>query len=313
MASLFGVNAEANIVEDSANSQKMPLLQAAINTDPNPVKTENEPTISGNSLITTAGPTGTVADIKEVPSSDQISTYIVREGDTIASVAKMFGVTSNTVRWANDLGVGSKLKLGDSLVILPISGIQHTVKKGETLKSIATAYKGDIDEIIQYNNLEEGSSLALGDILLIPDGEAIAVVAKPKTVRLGSIGSLGNDNPIIDTSGYFMRPVSGGRKTQGLHGHNGVDLVSSYGAPIMAAASGKVIIAKSGGWNGGYGSYVVISHSNGTQTLYSHLSNVYIGVGSVVSKGQTIGAMGNSGKSTGTHLHFEVRGGRNPF
>jgi murein DD-endopeptidase MepM/ murein hydrolase activator NlpD len=81
----------------------------------------------------------------------------------------------------------------------------------------------------------------------------------------------------------------------------------------MASASGKVIVAKSGGWNGGYGSYVVISHPNGTQTLYGHLSAVTVSVGDEVSQGQTIGRMGSTGKSTGVHLHFEIRGARNPF
>ena len=110
-----------------------------------------------------------------------------------------------------------------------------------------------------------------------------------------------------------MRPIIGGIKTQGIHGHNGVDLASAYGSNIMASASGKVIIARSGGWNGGYGSYVVISHSNGTQTLYGHLSEVDVLPGDDVEQGQVIGKMGSTGKSTGTHLHFEIRGARNPF
>lgn len=109
-----------------------------------------------------------------------------------------------------------------------------------------------------------------------------------------------------------MRPTKGVR-SQGIHGHNGVDIAAPVGTPVWAAADGKVIVARSGGWNGGYGSYVVISHSNGTQTLYAHLSRVDVTVGQSVTKGKTIGAMGNTGKSTGPHLHFEVRGGKNPF
>jgi murein DD-endopeptidase MepM/ murein hydrolase activator NlpD len=80
----------------------------------------------------------------------------------------------------------------------------------------------------------------------------------------------------------------------------------------LAAAGGTVIVAKASGWNGGYGNYVVIKHKN-TQTLYAHLSSVSVGVGETVSVGQGVGIIGNTGKSTGTHLHFEVRGGTNPF
>jgi murein DD-endopeptidase MepM/ murein hydrolase activator NlpD len=110
-----------------------------------------------------------------------------------------------------------------------------------------------------------------------------------------------------------MRPIVGGRKTQGLHGHNGIDLGAYYGAPILASAEGDVIISATSGYNGGYGRYIVISHTNGTQTLYGHLSANIVSAGDHVTQGQVIGAMGSSGKSTGTHLHFEVRGAKNPF
>jgi len=110
-----------------------------------------------------------------------------------------------------------------------------------------------------------------------------------------------------------MRPISGGQKSQGLHGYNGVDLDTYGGAPIFAAANGKVIISKSSGWNGGYGKYVVISHGNGTQTLYAHNSQNIVYPGQNVVKGQVIGYIGSTGRSTGSHLHFEVRGAQNPF
>ena len=110
-----------------------------------------------------------------------------------------------------------------------------------------------------------------------------------------------------------MKPISGGRKSQGIHGHNGVDLAAPVGTPIMASASGKVIISRTGGYNGGYGTYVVISHSNGTQTLYAHMSDNYVTVGESVSQGQTIGEIGMTGRTTGPHIHFEVRGASNPF
>jgi murein DD-endopeptidase MepM/ murein hydrolase activator NlpD len=102
-------------------------------------------------------------------------------------------------------------------------------------------------------------------------------------------------------------------KTQGIHGHNAVDLASSYGTNIMAAADGTVIVAKIGGWNGGYGNYVVINHPNGTQTLYAHMSSISVSVGQGVTQGESIGRMGETGDATGVHVHFEIRGAPNPF
>ena len=92
-----------------------------------------------------------------------------------------------------------------------------------------------------------------------------------------------------------------------------VDLAGGYGSTIRAAASGEVIVSKQSGWNGGYGQDIVVRHGNGTQTLYAHLSRNDVGVGAYVSQGQVIGGMGSTGRSTGTHLHFEVRGASNPF
>ena len=113
--------------------------------------------------------------------------------------------------------------------------------------------------------------------------------------------------------GYYIRPIYGGYKSQGLHGYNGVDLAGPLGTPVVAAASGDVIISRQGGWNGGYGNYIVIQHDNGTQTLYGHLRSNVAEVGWHVTQGQLIGYLGNTGRSTGAHLHFEVRGAKNPL
>ena len=112
-----------------------------------------------------------------------------------------------------------------------------------------------------------------------------------------------------------MSPLTQRRaQTQNIHGYNAVDLAAPTGTPIMAAADGTVIVAKSGGWNGGYGSYVVIQHGNGSQTLYAHMSKVAAYDGESVVQGQVIGYVGETGDATGPHVHFEIRDGiRNPF
>jgi murein DD-endopeptidase MepM/ murein hydrolase activator NlpD len=233
--------------------------------------------------------------------NDQISVYIVRDGDTLSQIAKMFSVSVNTIIWANDIARGS-ITPGQELIILPVSGIRHAVVKGETLQSIVKKHGGDLEEVLQFNNLSENVVLAVGDEIIIPDGEATA-----PTKAATSIASKPS------TAGFYVRPISGGRRTQGIHGHNGIDIAASVGTPIYASAAGKVIVSRSSGYNGGYGNYVVISHSNGTQTLYAHLNSTAVAQGVSVVQGQVIGYLGNTGRSTGPHLHFEVRGAKNPF
>lgn len=285
-----------------------PALQAAKNIDPTRRGGGDITIVGGVALLPETGPEGTLLDIEDhKPSSNQISIYVVREGDTLSEIANLFDVSANTVLWANDLKSAKDIHPGDTLVILPISGIQHTVAKNETLASIVKKYKGDIDEVLDFNKLPEGVKLAVGDTILIPHGVETVVVA-------GSSGSKAIRNaggPVI--AGYFMRPIAGGIKTQGIHGYNGVDIGAPVGTTIMASASGTVIVARGSGWNGGYGQYIVIQHANGTQTVYAHLSQVFVSPGQNVTQGQAIGASGNTGRSTGAHLHFEVRGAANPF
>lgn len=305
MADLFAGESMER-ADTGANVQNIELLAAALNPDPNPAKGGGDITVVGGvALLPETGPEGTIADIVE-NQNGTISRYVVRQGDSLGAISKMFGVSVNTIAWANDIR-GGLIKPGDELIILPISGVKHVVAKGDTLRSIAAKYKADPKEIIQYNGLSEDVILAIGDVVLVPDGE----LAPPPLASRVTSPLRGAGGPSYD--GYYLRPILGGRKTQGLHGYNGVDLASYLGAPILAAASGEVIIARSSGWNGGYGNYIVVVHDNGTQTLYSHLSNLLAYQGKKVVRGEIIGYMGATGRATGVHLHFEVRGARNPF
>ena len=313
VASLFTreQSAQESFVGTSQNSQTMPLLVAALNIDPNPVKGGGDITVvGGTSLLSEAGPSGTLADIEERPAtSDQISLYVVRDGDTLSQIADIFNVSINTIRWANDIGAKESIQPGETLVILPVSGIRHTVKKGDTLKSIVTAYHGDTDEVLQYNGLTERALLTVGDVIVIPNGEIPA--PKGSSAQTSTARSTGSGG-VVASDGYYTRPVNG-IKTQGIHGYNAVDIGAPAGAPIVASAAGEIIVSRSSGWNGGYGQYIVIKHNNGTQTLYSHMSQNIVYAGDFVVQGQVIGYVGSTGRATGTHLHFEIRGARNPF
>jgi len=307
---LIGSNSDSSSTEITETSlNDIPLLQNTTNFDTLAAKGGTDLVYDKNNeaLISESGPSGTQADIPDSVTSGKISKYIVRKGDNISSIAKMYGVSKNTIVWANDL-TSTSLKEGQELIILPVSGTIHTVAKNDTIKTIAKKYKADADEIIQFNNLSENPDLAIGDTIIIPDGEGTMKVSGTIVTKNSYKGGSG---PSYD--GYYMRPVIGGIKTQGIHGYNAIDIGIPTGSAVMASALGQVMVAKSSGWNGGYGEYVVISHPNGTQTVYGHLSRVFVNSGDVVYPGQTIGLSGNTGKSTGPHLHFEIRGAKNPF
>jgi LysM repeat protein len=283
------------------------LLSATANSDPTGA-------IGGGDLIVEEGflvSTGTLGEDEMYESKSfagEISVYIVRPGDTLSQIADMFDVTANTILWANDIKSGV-IQPGDSLVILPIAGVRHVVKSGDTLNSIAKKYDAKIDEIVEYNQLNTDDQLSLGSTVVVPGGQ----IAAPVSVAKKPSGGAATTANTGGSSAGFSHPAPGAVRTQGVHGYNGVDLAGRHGSSIKAAAAGEVIVSKGSGWNGGYGNYIVIKHPNGTQTLYAHLNSNYVGVGDYVAAGEVIGTMGSTGRSTGNHLHFEVRGARNPF
>lgn len=306
----------------------MELLRPATNTNPAPATGGGDVSIvDGSAVAPQDGPSGTIADIVK-PKNGTIVTYIVREGDTLSSIAKMYDIPQSTIRWANDLTNKSVIQPGDKLTILPVPGIKYTVKKGDSLASIAKKYGGDAGDIASFNGVDD-STLAVGTDIIIPNGELAATAptagtsgtkstSSGKIVKKSSkisepahdVGPTGTTSEVA----YYIAPLSDYIETQGIHGYNAVDLAAPKGTPIVASAAGDVVIAREGGWNGGYGSYVVISHSNGSQTLYSHMSKVATYDGDHVQQGEVIGYVGATGKATGPHVHFEIRNGiRNPF
>ncbi|MCR4325727.1 MAG: M23 family metallopeptidase [Patescibacteria group bacterium] len=301
----------------SGNLQALHLPTPAMNLNPSPATGGGGVVIvDGSALLPSEGPSGTIADIAK-PKNGTISTYVVQTGDTVSEIAELFGVPVSTILWANDISRATQLRVGQKLTILPIPGIIYTVKKGDTLSSIAKRYDGSEEEILSYNGLSE-TSLAVGTDIIIPNGEMPATVAKSSSGKKTSVssGSAHDVGPRGDASevAYYISPLSRYTKTQGIHGYNSVDLAAPSGTPIVASATGDVVVAKDGGWNGGYGSYVVVGHGNGSQTLYSHMSKVNVYGGQHVVQGQVIGYVGATGLATGSHLHFEIRNGiRNPF
>jgi len=308
--------ASAKSIETTSNvnSQNMILLEAAVNSDPNPYKSDEGNILAYNNAISAEiGPSGTVSDV-ENRVSGEISLYTVRSGDTLSQIADMFDVSVNTIIWANELGKNPSIKEGQNLVILPISGIKYTVKKGDTIKGIVLRYKSNLEEVLEYNDLTLSSTLSIGDVIVIPDAEPTAVAVPKIAAKSKTVTNKAHDTDGPFYPGYYVKPVTGALKSQGLHGYNGIDFAAPVGSIIRASADGVVISSISnGGWNGGYGNYVIISHDNGSQTLYAHTQKNFVKVGDTVEQGEMIAKVGMTGKTTGPHVHFEIRGAKNPF
>lgn len=296
----------APLVTETTGAQYVSLLSAARNTD---AVGGGDITVADGEALVSSGPV-----LKEQMSaartqSGEISVYTVRPGDSLSQIAEMYDVTINTIMWANDVSKSTGIQPGDTLVILPVAGVRHTITTGDTLASIVKKYDADAEEVLAYNNMTDISALTVGAELIIPGG----IIAAPPVARKATPARTSGAPATASAAGWLAHPAPGSVRSQGLHGYNGIDFAASIGTSIRAAAAGEVIVARSGGWNGGYGTYVVIRHNNGAQTLYAHMNSLSVAMGSYVGQGQTIGTMGNTGRSTGSHLHFEVRGASNPF
>jgi len=294
------------------SSQTMALLSAAANSDPNPDRhIDTVPVMNGETLVADLAS----GNVGEGESSTKISTYVVRSGDTISEVAKMFKVSISTILWANNLTSKSVLKTGQTLIILPVTGISYTIAKNDTVSGIAKRFSADADDIYKYNDLNKSSVLVVGQKIIIPDAEiseggnqSVKIKVAPYEPVIGNVASLPS------YPGYYSCPLRTGSISQKLHGRNAVDIAAPVGTPIYSMAAGTVIITKSNGaWNGGYGNFVVISHPNSTQTLYAHMSKSIVFAGQNIGKGEIIGYIGMTGLTTGPHIHFEIRGAKNNF
>lgn len=255
--------------------------------------------------ITSVSEIETSTQISQKPR-DQIITYKVQGGDTLSSIAQKFGVSVETIKWANlDKIVSDKAVLhpGDELQIPPVTGVVHKVKSGDTVYSLGKRYGVSAQNIVNFpfNTYadDETFALAIGSNIVVPDGEMpeeVPIAPRPLPVTLVAGGT-----------GQFIWPAQGVITQYPVWYHMAVDIANPSAPDISAGETGIVVTRECLKW--GYGCYIILDHGNGFQTLYSHMQSFYVALGEKVSKGQSIGRMGSTGRSTGTHVHFEVRKG----
>jgi murein DD-endopeptidase MepM/ murein hydrolase activator NlpD len=275
--------------------------------DPDPRFTESfEPYPEGVYLDSSQN---THTDFSKKVRSETVD-YEVKGGDTISSIAGNFDISQETILWENNMDKGDQIKPGQTIKILPVTGVSYTVKPGDTVDSIAKKFDTEAQNIVDFpfNDVPDDFKLKAGEELIVPNGVRpdSAVPAPKKTQPSYTAQAPSSASFQADGGGSFVWPASYQYiSTYFAWWHPGIDLPNRAAPPVAASDGGQVVVA---GWpdSYGYGNRVVIDHGNGYTSLYAHLSNIYVSVGQAVSRGQIIGQMGSTGRSTGTHLHFEI-------
>jgi murein DD-endopeptidase MepM/ murein hydrolase activator NlpD len=327
---LYGMVAEAdqktteqeahpdNVIKDSRYASEMALIaNPDIDFDYQASETEisyTTPSIPGTLLANNFQ-----ADEPNQPSGPaqdrtEVETYIVKDGDTLGVIAQRYGVNVGTILWANQKTTGQYIRPGDALRIPPVSGVLVTIKSGDTISSLAKKYAIDAEEVARVNRLDEQKTLGIGSEIILPGASPLPTyIAKTPTRTqangLPSSSLVYQGKPkdadpestpmtklLWPTSGYVITQYYGWR-------HTGLDIDGDYDSPLYASHDGVVTTA---GWNsGGYGLQIVVQ-GDGVMTRYAHASKIFVKSGEKVKRGQTIAMMGTTGRSTGTHIHYEA-------
>lgn len=265
---------------------------------------------------TTAAVSESVAEATPKPQS-----YLVQDGDTLFALAARFGVTAESIMWANSLASPDRLTLDAELRIPPVTGVLHTVGAGDSLSAIAQRYSAQVDEILTFkgNEITDPDALVLGMEIMVPGGMKRAE-APLRLASSQASQSLGPPAPRVDAPAIVAPPASTGALMWPTYGsisnwfagyaHKGVDILGPYGNPVFASDGGVVSNAYYD--RSGYGYLVTVDHGNGLQTWYAHMSEILVQGGQRVARGEQVGRVGMTGYATGPHLHFEVRSGGVP-
>jgi len=220
-------------------------------------------------------------------SGEALSTvYTVKPGDTLWSISRIFGVSLNELKELNGIQDGDLIKVGQVLRLPEVR--KHRVSRGETLWSLSRRYGTTVDQLMDVNRITDPASLQVGQELII-SGSAQPVAAQVQKMVFAW--------PLKGRITSYFGPRNGGF-------HHGLDIAGEMGELIRAGERGVVTTVGSLPF---YGNTVIIDHGGGYKTLYGHTSEYLVSKGDTVEKGQPVARVGSTGRSTGPHLHFEVR------
>lgn len=230
----------------------------------------------------------------EVIKKLMIKSYTVKRGDTLSAIAQKYSLNLDTILSYNNIRKVTALKVGTVLEIPNSDGLKYRVKRGDYLGGIAKKFQVPLNSLLDWNNLETSVITPAQDVF-IPGAR---MSANELNRILGKLFIYPTRGRITSRFGMRMDPFTGIRRF-----HNGVDIANNTGTPVLAAMSGRVAMV---GYNANFGKYIIVRHTDGFQTLYGHLSAFQVSKNERVKQSQLLGKMGDSGYSTGTHLHFSI-------
>lgn len=278
-------NSDTADIQD--NSDRKTEKNLNLNSDNNRDLKINSPREENNGEK--ESPEKTFTEVEKKPLIKRVKVHTVRSGETLWDIAHQHGLNIDSLIGANNISNMNSIKPGQKFKILPIKGIIYRVSPGESVASIASKFNIKTETIMKDNNLDNPSNLKI-------DQELILRGAKPEFSYKDRLDQ------------KFMYPIN--TRITSYYGprwgrvHEGIDFAAPMGSPIRAVSSGRVVYS---GWASGYGYVVIIEHQKGLRTLYAHNSKLLVRNGESVGRGEVISRSGNTGNSTGPHLHFEVQ------
>lgn len=278
-ASLFSEESNDPLKNEEKQSERTQLVIAKVDSDNIPQAERPQPETE-----------------REKPT---ILVHTVRSGETLWDIANSYGISVNSIMSSNDIANSNRIRIGQELDILTVKGVLHEVAYGESVWEIAQRYGVPLAEITEINSISDPSRIRPGEKIVIPG--ATQLLIRDVLVVNGQL------QKAFDWPSKARISSSYGPRWGSMH--NGIDIAVVTGTPIRAAADGRVIYS---GANGGYGIMVIIDHGSGVETRYAHHSRNVATVGQNVKRGDIIAYSGNTGNSTGPHLHFEIRHNGNP-
>lgn len=329
VSKVFGAETEVvenNKNEDSVvhNSQTVPLLEASVNPDvKNSAIAPVVPIVEDGALLSFNGPLGIDTELESYASSEKISVYVVKKGDTIEGIAKKFGMSKTALlALNNDIKATSTLKIGQKITIMPTKkevlvaekkAVVENQKENSVVKPLVKSTNSAIPVVAQnitpvVTLLEQAPSQ---DAVSIEDShddsDLVSSVSSDTSENTKPVEA---EKPVGTISGGYIWPFPSGvgRISQGLHADMAYDFAAPKGTPIYALNDGVILLARGTGYNGGFGLYVVMDFVDGRQAILGHMSKVVAVAGSSVKKGDIIGYVGSTGKSTGPHVHIGFHG-----
>lgn len=231
-----------------------------------------------------------------------VVTHVVSKGETLSMISRIYGTDPKSLAFINRLADPDVISVGQELKVLTRPGVFYVVKPGDTLWSLCLEHQAEVSDVSMINGISDPDSISPGDIILLPR-------TMPQDGRAGRnafIASISRESRLDLSS--FIWPLQGaitsafGQRWGRLH--CGIDIGAPVGKQVVATKSGRVTY---GGWYGNYGKTVILEHEGGVTTVHAHLSSVSVKKGEVVRQGQVIGRVGDTGSSSGPHLHFEIR------